>query len=261
MEVTMAPVIFEKKGKIAYVTINRPESMNALNRETQVMLKETWEKIEADDDIWVAILTGAGGKAFSAGADLKEGEGVGRNYDYMRLKGFLAKGPRAREVSKPLIAAIDGYCLAGGLELALACDIRIASENSTFGAPEPKWSLINGYGALVMPWTVHSSNMMELLLTGQFIDANEALRIGLVSRVVSKSKLMDTVDEIAEKILQNAPLALKVTKELARLRERQGLEQSLRTYYSYHAFLDRTEDYETGNTAFRDKRKPEFKGK
>ena len=257
----MASVLFEKKGRIAYVTINRPEVMNALNRDVQATLKDTWEQIELDDDIWVAILTGAGDKAFSSGADLKEGEGVGRQMDYLRLRGFLAKGPRAREVSKPIIAAINGYCLAGGLELALACDIRIASDNASFGCPEPKWSLLHGYGALAMPWTTHSSNMMELLLTGRFIDAQEAHRIGLVSRVVPQDKLMDTTNEIAEQILQNAPLAIKVTKELARLREREDLEQALRFYYGYHAFLDGTEDYKTGITAFKEKRKPVFRGR
>ncbi len=257
----MPVVLYEKKGKIAYVTINRPEVMNALNREVQLSLKEVWENIDTDDDVWVAILTGAGSKAFTAGADLKEGEGVGRNMDYLRLRGFLPKGPRARELSKPLIAAINGYCLAGGLELALACDIRIASDTATFGCPEPKWSLLHGYGALVMSSTVHLSNVMELLLTGRFIDAQEALRIGLVSRVVPQDKVMDTVNEIAEQILQNAPLAMKVTKELARMREREGLEQSLRSYYSYHAFLDGTEDYKTGITAFKEKRKPVFKGR
>ena len=257
----MPVVLYEKKDKIGYVTINRPEAMNALNREVQNSLREVWGEIEEDADVFVAILTGAGGKAFSAGADLKEGEGATSQRGVSYIKGFLSRGPTARELSKPLIAAIDGYCLAGGLELALACDIRIASERASFGCPETRWSLLHGYGALVMPWTVHLSNVMELLLTGERIDAQEAWRIGLVSRVVAIDKLMSTAEQIASQICEKAPLAVRVTKELARRREREGLDMALKAYYSYLSILNKTEDFREGSTAFREKRHPAFKGR
>jgi len=257
----MPAVLYEKKGHAAYVTINRPEAMNALNQDVQNTLRKIWEEIETDDDVFLAILTGSGQKAFSAGADLKEGESGHRKEDFLYMRGFLPKGPAAREVSKPIIAAIQGYCLAGGLELALACDIRIAADTAVFGCPEPRWSLLHGYGALVMPWTVHLSNVMDLLLTGRRIDAQEALRVGLVSRVVPVAKLMPTVDEIVSQILQAAPLAIKATKELARMRERDGIEPALRAYYSYRALLHHSQDYKEGSTAFKEKRTPAFKSR
>ena len=169
----MSAVEYEKKNRIAYVTINRPEAMNALNHEVRQGLADSWDRVERDPEVLVAIVAGAGGKAFSAGADLKTMETgvVHADEGIIPDSRRSPKGPAVRQVSKPVIAAIDGYCLAGGLELALACDIRIASEDSQFGTPEVKWSLHHGFGALVMPSTVHMSNVMELLLTGEFIDA------------------------------------------------------------------------------------------
>ncbi|MCH8109955.1 MAG: enoyl-CoA hydratase/isomerase family protein [Chloroflexi bacterium] len=259
----MTAVLYEKRGKIAYVTINRPEAMNALNREVQQGLTDAWQEIEADPDIFVAILTGTGGRAFSAGADLKTVEtGEDRGEAVVpapRASGRL--GPSVRGLSKPVIAAIDGYCLAGGLELALACDIRIATEGSQFGCPEVKWSLLHGFGAQVMPFTVHMSNMMELLLTGEFVDAQEAYRIGLISRVVPKGEHISTAEEITEKICRNAPLAIRVTKELANLRVNQGLGEGMRLYATLGRLLRTTDDAKEGPRAFAEKRPSNFKGR
>ncbi|MCH7787287.1 MAG: enoyl-CoA hydratase/isomerase family protein, partial [Chloroflexi bacterium] len=165
------------------------------------------------------------------------------------------------ELSKPVIAAIDGYCLAGGLELALACDIRIATEGSQFGCPEVKWSLLHGFGAQIMPFTVHMSNMMELLLTGEFVDAQEAYRIGLISRVVSKGEHISTAEEITEKICRNAPLAIRATKELAQKRVSQGLEEGMRLYSTLGRLLRTTDDAKEGPRAFAEKRPSNFKGR
>ena len=218
----MPAVLFEKDGKIAYVTINRPEAMNALNRDVTEGLLDAWREIEGAPEIFVAIVPGTGGTAF---------------------------------------AAIDGYCLAGGLVRALACDIRIASKNSQFGCPEVKWSLLHGFGAQIMPYTVHMSNMMVLLLTGEFIDADEAYRIGLISRVMSQEELIPKAQDIAHKICRNAPLAIKVTKELAQRRVNEGLEAGMRVYAALGRLIRATEDSSEGPKAFAEKRQAKFKGR
>lgn len=259
----MAVIEFEKRGRVAYVTINRPEAMNALNREVQTGLADAWREVEADADIFAAVLSGSGGRAFSAGADLKTMEtGDDRGEPVIPAKredGVL--GPSVKGVSKPVVAAIDGYCLAGGLELALACDIRIATERSQFGCPEVKWNLLHGFGAQVMPFSAHMSSMMELLLTGEFIDAQEAKRIGLISRVVEDGQHLEAAEELCEKICSNAPLAIRVTKELASLKVNQGLHDGMRLYATLGRLLRTTNDSKEGPRAFAEKRKPSFTGR
>jgi enoyl-CoA hydratase/carnithine racemase len=258
----MAAILYEKKDRIAYVTINRPEAMNALNRDVQVGLADAWREVEADSDVFAAILSGTGGRAFSAGADLKSMEtGDDRGEAIIPAqRGDDGLGPSVRTTSKPVIAAIDGYCLAGGLELALACDIRVATQESQFGCPEVKWNLLHGFGAQVMPFSVHMSNMMELLLTGEFIDAREAHRIGLISRVVSSGQHMAAAEELCEKICRNAPLAIRVTKELAMLKVNQGLRETMRLYATLGRLLKTTDDSKEGPRAFAEKRQPNFRG-
>lgn len=259
----MAVIEYEKRGRIAYVTINRPEAMNALNREVQTGLADAWREVEADADIFAAVVSGAGGRAFSAGADLKTMEtGDDRGEPVIpAARDAGALGPSARGVSKPVVAAIDGYCLAGGLELALACDIRIATERSQFGCPEVKWNLLHGYGAQVMPFSVHMSSMMELLLTGEFIDAREARRIGLISRVVEDGRHLEAAEELCEKICRNAPLAIRVIKELAYLKVNQGLPEGMRLYATLGRLLRTTDDSKEGPRAFAEKRQPSFTGR
>src|SRR5919197_696886 len=183
------PVRFQRDGRLATITLDRPEKLNAMDAEMYEQISVRLKEIDGDDSIWVGIVTGAGDRAFTAGADL-----VGLHGAAGTESGWSATRPErfdlGLEVGKPLIAAVNGYCLAGGLELALACDIRIASETAQFGTPEVKWNLLHGYGAQLLPQIVGYSNAMYLLLTGHFIDAHEAHRIGLVQEVVGPHSLM-----------------------------------------------------------------------
>ena len=256
----MAVVLFEKKGKIAYVTINRPEAMNALDNEVQQGLTRAWRDLDSDPDLWVAILTGAGDKAFTAGADLKKVHSEPRHDDYTNLTGRNL-APSVDRTAKPVIAAINGYCLAGGLELALACDIRIASDTASFGCPEVRWNLLHGYGALRLPQMVPMSMAMEMMLTGDRIDAQEAYRIGLVSRVVPAADLMKTAEAIAGRICENAPIAVRVTKELAYRGLHLPLDDGVRLYAALSRSVMATEDSREGPRAFAEKRTPQFKGR
>jgi enoyl-CoA hydratase/carnithine racemase len=165
------------------------------------------------------------------------------------------------QVTKPVIAAINGYCLAGGLELALGCDIRIASETASFGCPEVRWSILHGFGAMRLPSTVSMSMAMEMLLTGERIDAARAREIGLVSRVVAAKALLPTAEQMAERISQNGPLAIKLTKELAWRSLHQHPDDALRFYGAVTALMHETEDSKEGPRAFAEKRTPRFKGK
>src|SRR5919108_139030 len=219
------PIRYEKDGRIATIAINRPEAMNAMDRDTSRELAEAFEDFDQDEQLRVAILTGAGDKAFSAGADLKKMYGRAEDGNIRELWDAERQwrlGQRL-QVWKPIIAAINGYCLAGGLELAMGCDIRLASETASFGCPEVRWGILHGYGALRLPKTMPLSAAMELLLTGERITAQEAYRLGIVSRVVPPAELMPTVHQMAAKICANGPLAVRVTKELAW----RGLEMSI----------------------------------
>jgi enoyl-CoA hydratase/carnithine racemase len=256
-------VLYEKRGHIAYVTINRPDRRNAIDPATSADLKAAFEEFKADDDAWVAILTGAGDQAFSAGADLVAmakalsggGEGVPSNVPF----GGITRG---FECYKPIIAAINGYCLAGGLEVALSCDIRIAAEHASFGLPEPKRAIIPAAsGTQRLPRTIPIGFAMEILLTGERIDAQTALRYGLVSRVVPADQLMATAEDVAAKILECGPLAVRTIKE-AVLRGRDlPFEDALHLEAQLAGPVFASEDALEGPRAFTEKRKPEYKGR
>jgi E-phenylitaconyl-CoA hydratase len=184
-------VDFEAADGIATVTLNRPDKLNAMDWDTYAQITEAFRTIERDPGIRVGVVTGAGDRAFSAGADLKTMHGADeRPADWKPWS--PDRWDFGATTTKPMVAAVNGYALAGGLELALVCDIRIASDTAQFGTPEVKWDLLHGYGAYRLPQIVGLSNAMELLLTGTFIDAAAALRIGLVSRVVPPEQLMTT---------------------------------------------------------------------
>lgn len=254
---------YEKDGMIATVTINRPEAMNAMDRETSQELAEAFVDFDRDEQLRVAILTGAGDRAFSAGADLKKMYGRAEDGNIREIWDAERQwrlGQRL-QVWKPVIAAINGYCLAGGLELAMGCDIRIASDTASFGCPEVRWGILHGYGALRLPQTVPLSAAMELLLTGEFISAADAHRLGLVSRVVPPTELLPTARRLADKICGNGPLAVRVTKELAWRGLEMSMEEALRLYAALGALVRASEDAREGPRAFAEKRQPQFKGR
>lgn len=252
----MDVVEFEKRGHIARVTLNRPESLNALNQEVQEGLREAWDRVEADDDIRVAILTGTG-RAFSAGADLKTMEGRPPE-NGVRMHSSSGPAPSVSTVSKPVIAAINGYCLAGALELATACDMRIASENAQFGSPEVKWNVLHSYGALRLPHIIPMAYAMEMMLTGEFIDAQQALRIGLVSRVVPAEELIPTCEALADKISANGQLAVRITKRLGYATLRMGLDQARELAGALSQINSASPDSQEGPRAFAEKRAPQY---
>ncbi len=259
----MSKVLYETNGSIARITINRPEAMNAFDLETARLIGERMREFDGDAALRVAIITGSGDKAFCAGADLKKmhggshAGGIQELWDYERQNRL---GQRL-QVVKPVIAAINGYCLAGGLEFALGCDLRIASTNASFGCPEVRWSILHGFGAMRLPHTVGMSVAMEMLLTGERIDARRAYEVGLVSRLVEPAALLPAAEQLAERIAQNGPLAIRVTKELAWRGLHEHPEDMLRFYAAVTALIHETEDAQEGPRAFSEKRTPRFKNR
>ena len=252
---------FGIKDHVATITLNRPEKHNAMDNEMYAAISSYLGEIDSNDDIWVGVVTGAGEKAFTAGADLVGMHGTAEKAEVGWSSPRSTRFDLGLEVQKPLIAAVNGYCLAGGLELALVCDIRIASEKAQFGCPEVKWNLLHGYGAQLLTRIVGTSNAMYMLLTGQFIDATEALRIGLVNEVVPPDRLMNRAYELAAIICDNGPMAIRMTKELA-LRSRDlSIPDGIRLYQALNRLVELSDDLEEGTRAFAEKRKPEFKNR
>jgi len=259
----VSKILYETRGSIARITINRPEAMNAFDLETARLMGERLKEFDGDPALRVAIITGAGDKAFCAGADLKKMHGGSHEGGINELWDFERQnrlGQRLQTV-KPVIAAINGYCLAGGLELALGSDIRIASTAASFGSPEVRWSILHGFGAMRLPQTVGMSVAMEMLLTGERIDARRAYEVGLVSRLVEPAALMRTAEDMAQKIAQNGPLAIRVTKELAWRGLHEHPDDMLRFYAAVTALIHETEDAKEGPRAFSEKRVPQFKNR
>jgi enoyl-CoA hydratase/carnithine racemase len=254
-------VNYEKSGKIAIFTINRPEAMNALNIETMQELRDAMTDFRDDPELWVGIVTGAGEKAFCGGADIKNTLPFMKQHSH-DVWSFPVSIMRGLELWKPLIAAINGMALGGGLELALACDIRIAADNARLGTPEVTLGLIPGWGGTQrLPRAIPWCNAAELLLTGKLVDAQEAYRIGLVNKVVPQAEVMAAAKEYAEAICKAAPLAVRAAKEAMLRGSAMTIEEGLRLESSLVAYVLATEDFAEGTKAFVEKRKPSYKAK
>lgn len=256
------PILFDVQDHVAVLTLNRPEAMNSIDPETRAELYEAWQRLKHDDDIRIAILTGAGDKAFCTGSDLKKTMPpkesfaeltFGRSHSDHLLSGM--------DTDKPIICAVNGYAMGGGLELALACDIRIAGENAVFALSEVRIGSIPGAGGTQrLPRAIGVSNAMLMLLTGDRIDAQEALRQGLVSRVVSQETLLSTARDIALRIARNAPLSVRAIKRLVYGGMDTPLPAAMDAERYVFGVLRDTEDRIEGRNAFREKRDPIYRG-
>lgn len=269
----MSSILYEKRDKIAYITLNRPEKHNAINPEMVVRLAEAWQDYNNDDNLRVAILTGAGDRSFTAGADLGrlipllQGNRVpeddwDRNVVKDDRKIFHVAMLKTYEVYKPIIAAVNGYCLAGGTELLLVTDIRIAVENAAFGLPEVTRAIAPAEVSLaLLPRQIPFCKTMEILLVGDQISADEARRIGLVNYVVPQQQLMEKAEQFARKIVDNGPLAVRLIKET--VLKTSGMPINIAHWYEENVrnILAKSEDAKEGPRAFMEKRKPIYHGK
>ena len=258
----MKKVLFEIISNIAYITINRPEVMNAMDPETYHLLSEAWREVRDNPEIRVAIITGAGEKAFTAGADLKTA--IPRQPEkfefWLTQKDMILN--RGLEVWKPVIAAVNGYCLGGGMTLLMATDLRVASENSVFEISEVKRGIFPASGGTQrilkqLPYAI----AMEMILLGRRFSAQEALRWGLINKVVPNANLMMAAEEYADLVKRNAPLATQAIKELVVRSQSLPLEQGLRLEAALFEIIKSTEDAKEGPIAFAQKRTPVYQGK
>jgi len=255
-------VLYEKKGKIAVITLNRPDALNSMDPESLTELGQILTTFRDDDSLWVAIITGAGERAFCAGADVKTMIPFLKDECLDTPWHLPATIMRGLDLWKPVVAAINGIALGGGLELALSCDIRIASEKASFGVPEVKLGLIPGWGGTqrlprVIPW----AKAAEMLLTGQNINAQEAYRIGLVNQVVPPDQVMPAAMKWAELLCGPSPLAVRAAKEAMYKGSSLSLEEGLDLEWALERYVFGTEDFTEGTEAFKAKRAPQFKAK
>ena len=260
------PVIYEKRGRIAYITLNRPHVLNALDTHTHAALAEIWDDFEQDDELWLAVLTGAGDRAFSVGQDLKELRQ--RTEAGAPPSSFGSRGapgwPRLTErhgMVKPIIARVSGYALGGGFELALACDIIVASENAVFGLPEAQLGLIPGAGGLFrLMRQIPSRTAMGYLMTGRRMPADRAYSLGLINEVCSSDALDAAVESWAEDVLRCAPLSVRAIKEVAGASAHLSLEEAFRTRYPAEERRRLSADTAEGSRAFLEKRPAQWTG-
>jgi enoyl-CoA hydratase/carnithine racemase len=255
-------ILYEKKGAIAYVTVNRPKVLNALNMATMEELRTVFSAIRDDREIRVAIMTGSGEKAFIAGADI----GELAKHDAVSAKEYTHRGQSVLDLienlGKPVIACINGFALGGGCEIAMACTMRLASENAKLGQPEVKLGIIPGYGGTQrLPRLVGKGIAMQLVLTGEIISAQEAHRIGLVNEVTPSAELIPRAEAIAQKIIANAPLAVQYSMEAVNKGMEMSLAEGLYLEAVLFAVACASEDKKEGTTAFLEKRPAQFKGK
>jgi dehydration protein DpgD len=266
-ESTSSQVQYQKRGRVAYITLNRPHVLNALDMKTHEELGHVWDDFERDNEIWLAVLTGVGDRAFSVGQDLKE------RVEHMRMgipsTSFGSQGlpgwPRVTQrfgLTKPIIARINGYALGGGFELALACDIIIAAEEASFGLPEARLGLIPGAGGLFrltrqIPFRI----AMGHLMTGRQLSAKRAYELGLVNEVVALSELDACVDRWIEDVLRCAPLSVRALKQVAQSSAHMSVEEAFAGHYEAEELRRQSEDCREGPVAFVEKRPPRWSGR
>jgi E-phenylitaconyl-CoA hydratase len=254
-------VDYKVEGRIATITLNRPEAYNSVDIKTLKELRDAFIAFRDDDEVWVGILTGAGEKSFCSGADIAE------MLPFLKDNGQtpweIPETPlRAMELYKPLIGAINGYALGGGLEIALICDIRIAAENARFACSEVNLGIMPGWGATQrLTRIIPRAKAAELIFSGKPMNAQEAYRIGLVNEVVPKTELMARAQKWAEDLSQVGPLALRAAKEAMIRGYSMPLDEGLKLESALFSYLLGTEDFAEGRDAFLNKRKPQFKGK
>ena len=259
---TYSTLIFDLANGIARITVNRPDKLNALDGTVIRELGDAVTRVETDGSIRGVIVTGAGPKAFVAGADIGEIAGQGPIDGKARAMAGQLVFRRLERCGKPVIAAVNGFALGGGCELAMACHIRIASENAKFGQPEVKLGIGPGYGGTVrLPRLVGKGRALELLLTGAMIDAQEAWRIGLVNRVVSADRLLSEAEALLGTILENGPLAVRLCLEAVDAGLELSLDDGLLLEANHFGLLSGTADMREGTAAFLEKRKARFEGK
>ncbi|MBN1382408.1 MAG: enoyl-CoA hydratase/isomerase family protein [Deltaproteobacteria bacterium] len=249
----MSILLYEKKDHIAYITLNNPP-LNTMSRELARELIKALHDFDADDDLYVGIVTGSGDRSFCAGADLTDKEhlvdpeGWEADYDW-----------QLANIKKPLICAVNGYCLGAGFGLALCCDIRIASEKASLGTPDQKLNTVDAYASIMLSRMIPASIAMEILMTGDRVSAQEAYRIGLVSRLVPPAELMPTAEALAKKICNNGPAALWACKEINRRARYLSLEDGLSLFKALAGPVLKMEDTREGVAAFFEKRPPQWK--
>ncbi len=261
MPASYETLLIERRGRVAIITINRPEKRNALNIKTREEGAAALDELHDDREIGVVVFTGAGDKAFIAGADIAEfaNRTALTQRDIMTARSLFNA---IDSFPKPVIAMVNGYCLGGGCELALACDLRIASETASFGQPEINLGIIPGGGGTQrLTRLIGEGKAMELILTGDIIDAKTAYTLGLVNTVVPAADLEAKTMEIANRIAEKSPIALQMAKEAVKLASRSNLDEGLRREVDLFALCFSSEDKDEGVTAFLEKRKPQFKGK
>ena len=250
-----------RKGKVVYLLINREKALNALNLNVMTRLYQLFSELENDEEVLVIIITGMGSKAFVAGADIKEIKEAGdkRTEVIRKGQGIFFKIRNSRKV---VIAAVNGYALGGGCELAMACDIRIASENAKLGFPETTLGLMPGYGGTqFLPRLIGIGRAKYMILTGESLTATEAYRFGLVEKVCSHENLMDEVNRLAKKIASNGPFAVRACKRAIHKGMELPLEQALRVETEEYDRVARSEDAEEGLASFMEKKPPAFTGR
>jgi len=251
-------IVFEKKDHVAVITINRPDALNSLTAEMLLGIEEAFKAFDDDPELWVGILTASGDRAFSSGLDLKEAAPLLTSGDQLGFADWTKR--QFSDVYKPIICAVNGFCIAGGMEMLLGTDLRIASEHATFGLGEVRWGLVPLGGTHIrLPRQIPWAMAMQLLLTGKNIDAQRAYEVGLVNEVVPAEKLMETALEWAQKMCRNGPLAMRTAKEIA-VRSLE-LESGFVLEKALGQKVLNSEDAKEGPAAFAEKRPAEFKGR